>query len=467
MLTVYSRSGGRNCDGLSRRDLLRAGVLGLGGLTLPWLLRTRTLAAAGNPGFVRDKAVVLVFLTGGASHIETFNPNMDAPEPHRSVTGAVRTTVPGITLGGTFPLLARHAGQLAAVHSFKHPVGDHAKAVSHVLTAGTDPTGDAKEGFGLGALYARLRGSNHPATGLPTYAVLTAPHKDGQYAKELDRVVVGSRAGSLGPTAAPFNPAGSGTALANMKLNLPAERLGDRRELLRQLDGLRRRLDATNASGSYDQFAQQAVDLLTGGAGKAFDLSQEPAALVERYDTGMFHCGHKVKEPSVLGKQMLMARRLIEAGAGFVTVQSAGWDMHADGNNPGIKGGMEMLGPPLDKALSAFLEDVEQRGLRDKVLLILTGDFGRTPKINNRGGRDHWANLCTLALFGGGLKTGQVVGRSDRTNSAPATDPVTPAHLLGTVMHTLFDVGTLRVARGLPVSLVRLIEASPPISQLH
>src|SRR6185437_11346428 len=123
---------------------------------------------------------------------------------------------------------------------------------------------------------------------------------------------------------------------------------------------------------------------------------------------------------------MLLARRLIEVGAGFVTVQSAGWDMHADGNNPGIKDGMEMLGRPLDTALSAFLEDVEQRGLLDKVLVLVTGDFGRTPKINNRGGRDHWANLCTLALFGGGLNMGQVIGRSGRNNDVPATEPIAP-----------------------------------------
>jgi uncharacterized protein (DUF1501 family) len=197
-----------------------------------------------------------------------------------------------------------------------------------------------------------------------------------------------------------------------MKLHLAPERLDDRRELLKQLDGLKRGLDDTDAQQGFDQFQQQAVDLLTGGAGKAFDISQEPANVVERYDTSSFNCGHKIKEPSVLGKQMLMARRLIEAGAGFVTVQSAGWDMHADANNPGIKEGMEMLGRPLDRALSAFLSDVEERGLLDKLLLIVTGDFGRTPKINAKGGRDHWANLCTLALWGGGL-------RRDRSSARP------------------------------------------------
>jgi uncharacterized protein (DUF1501 family) len=163
---------------------------------------------------------------------------------------------------------------------------------------------------------------------------------------------------------------------------------------------------------------------------------------------------------------MLLARRLIEAGAGFVTVQSAGWDNHADGNNPGILDGMEMLGRPLDKALSAFLTDLEVRGLSDKVLAILTGDFGRTPTINARGGRDHWANLCTLAFWGGGLRMGQVIGQCDRQNRAPVSTPIGPGNLLSTIMHFLFDVGQLRITRGVPSTLTRLLEDHRPIGEL-
>jgi len=466
MLTLTSGPACRDCSGLSRRNFLQAGTLALGSLSLPWLLRTRARAADSNPGFVKDKAVIMVFLGGGASHIETFNPNMDAPEPYRSITGEVKTSIPGITLGGTFPLLAPLAKHLAIVRSFRHPIGNHEQAISHVLTGGTDPTGQAQLGFSMGAMYARLRGANHEKTGLPTYALLTAPHKDGQYSRELQRVATGSRAGSLGASYAPFAPGGGGIALANMTLNLPADRLADRRGLLKQLDDLKRNIDARDAVDSPDQFEQQAMELLTGSAGKAFDLSQEDKKVVERYDTSSFQCGHKVFEPSILGKQMLMARRLIEAGAGFVTVQSAGWDMHADGNNPGVEKGMEMLGRPLDKALAALIEDLEQRGLIDKVLVIVTGDFGRTPKVNGKGGRDHWANLCTLALLGGGLKTGQVIGRSDRNNAIPASDPISTPNLLATVMRHMFDVGTLRVTRGLPANLVKLIEDGRPIETL-
>jgi hypothetical protein len=247
---------------------------------------------------------------------------------------------------------------------------------------------------------------------------------------------------------------------------VPAKRLEDRRELLGKIDSLKRGLDDADAKEGLEQFGKQAAELLLGGASKAFDLSKEKKETLERYDTSSFKCGKKVFEPSMLGKHCLMARRLIEAGAGFVTVQSAGWDMHADGNNPGVKAGMEMLGRPLDKALSALVEDLGERGLLDKTLVVLTGDFGRTPKINKNGGRDHWANLCTLAFWGGRLKMGQVVGRSDRNNGVPATKAYSTPNLMSTVLHHLFDVGVLRVTRGVPGNLVKLAEDHEPIREL-
>jgi uncharacterized protein (DUF1501 family) len=258
----------------------------------------------------------------------------------------------------------------------------------------------------------------------------------------------------------PFVPAGKGPALANMELNVPAERFGERLALLRGLDDARR---GSDARASANPFEQQALDLLLRGAGQAFDVSKEPQRVRDRYDTSSFQTGKKTFEPCIIGKQFLLARRLIEAGVGFITVQSAGWDMHADGNNPGVKDGMVMLGTPLDKGLSAFLADLVDRGLLEKTLVVVTGDFGRTPKINKNGGRDHWPNLCTLALFGGALKTGQVVGRSARTNDVPASDPVTPAHLMATVMHHLFDVGAIRTAREVPASLANLVAGHEPI----
>ena len=168
--------------------------------------------------------------------------------------------------------------------------------------------------------------------------------------------------------------------------------------------------------------------------------------------------------PEALGKQMMMARRLCESGCGFVTVTNTGWDMH--GNAFGVDDGMPILGPAVDKAVSAFIEDCEERGLSEKILLVITGEFGRTPRINNKGGRDHWGRLCTLAFSGGGLKMGQVIGQSDKTASSPASDLVTNNMLLGTVMHTLFDIPNLRLRNNFPADIQRVITNSKPIPQL-
>lgn len=461
MLSLTTGRYSANCDGSTRRDFLRAGSLVLGGLTLPWLNQLRA-----DTGFVRDRSVILVFLGGGASHIETFNPNMDGPEQSRSVTGEVKTSLTGVTIGGTFPLLAKLADRMAIVRNFRHPIGNHDQAISHVLTGGTDVTGQKVDGFSMGSMYSRLRGTNHPRTGMPTYHLVPETHKDPQYSREMNRVVAGSRPGPLGPNYGPFVPSGKGPAMENLKLRIDAERLGERRTLLSKLDALKHGIDDRDTLAGLSPFEQQAVDLLLGGATAAFDLTKEKRSTLERYDTSSFKVGKKIFEPCTIGKQLLMARRLIEAGAGFVTVQSAGWDMHADGNNPAIKPGMEMLGRPLDRGLSALIEDLSDRGMLDKTLVVLTGDFGRTPKLNARGGRDHWANLCTLALWGGGLRMGQVIGRSDRQNGKPDGSAYSTPNLLCTLMHSLFDVGVLRVTRSAPSPLVKLIEEHKPISEL-
>jgi uncharacterized protein (DUF1501 family) len=463
MLTLHTGRT-RDCSGLSRRDFVQAGVLALGGLALPQLLAAKEAARKSGKSYVRDRSLVLLFLGGGASHIETFNPNLGAPAPYSSVTGEVKTAVPGFSLGGTFPQLAKHAKKLAVVRSFTHDNGNHPKAIIHVLTGGTDPTGDGKQGYSMGSVFARIRGANVEATGLPTNCLLTSPEVDGQYVNERSRIEAGSRPGSLGLAYAPFDPSGGSQLLKNLQLGVSPERLDDRKALLAQLDTAKRDIDASGAIAGASRFEQQALDMIVRGAGEAFDLRKEDPRTLERYDTSKFRVGKKVFQPSSLGRQMLLARRLVEAGCGFVTVQNSGWDMHADGNNPGIAPGMEMLGRPLDKAVGAFLTDLDQRGLADRVLLIITGDFGRTPTINKNGGRDHYPKLCTLA-FAGCQAGGQTIGQSTKHNDAPATDPIGPASLLSTVLHTLFDVGQMRLDPGVPRELARLAEA-PPIAEL-
>jgi len=480
MLTIQCGHSRPDCEGVSRRDFLRVGTLGLGGLCLTDLLGTKAQAGA-RVDFIRDKSVVILYLSGGASHIETFNPNMDAPAPYHSITGQVKSSLPGVTFGGTFPQLAKHAHRMAIVRSFRHPIGGHSQAHVHVLTGGTDRRGTGEEGYSMGSVYSRLAGASHPESGLPSFSLLTHAEIDGQYSKELGRVLAGSAPGKLGPAYAPFRyheggkqssrkrksrSSKGGSIAEDMKLNVKPDRLDDRRGLLRSLDRMKHQLDQAGQFDAIDKYQHQAYDLVLGSAGKAFDLSKEPKYLRNQYDTSKIKIGHKKFRPSTLGHQMLMARRLVETGCGFVTVHSAGWDMHADGNNPGIVKGMNMLGRSLDRAVSAFLEDLKQRGLSEKVLLVITGDFGRTPKLNKRGGRDHWANLCTLALAGGGLKVGQVIGRSDHNNGEPAGDPVDAGMMMTTIMQTLFDPGKLRIAQGLPRRLVELVDKGTPIPGL-
>jgi hypothetical protein len=460
MLTIFTE----NDNGVtsSRRDFLQVGSLMLGSLSLPQLLQ----AQAKNASFVKDKSVVLLYLSGGASQIETFDPKMSAPAEIRSVNGEVSTSLPGVTFGSAMQRLATRAHRMSVIRSHNHKIGGHEQAHVHVLTGGVDPTGDGKTGFGMGALYARLRGTNHPETGIPTNCLLTVPEIDGQYRKELSRVRKGSRSLELGASYAPFEPGGNSSALNNMKLSIPSMRFQNRRALLASIDSWKRQVEGLRSVEGVDRFNQQAVDLLTGKAVDAIDVTKEDPAVVAKYDTSEMQIGFKQFRPSMLGHKMLMARRLCEAGAGFVTVHSAGWDMHADGSNPGIQTGMAMLGTTLDHAVSVFMDDVASRGLSEKILLVITGDFGRTPRVNKKGGRDHWARLGTLAFVGGGLEMGKIIGQSDRQAGEPITTPYTTKHLMGTVMQTLFDVGQMRLVSGIPPQLRRLVEQSNGIPEL-
>ncbi|MCY2967163.1 MAG: DUF1501 domain-containing protein, partial [Planctomycetota bacterium] len=323
-----------------------------------------------------------------------------------------------------------------------------------------------RTGSSLGAVVSRLRGSTHPVTGMPTHVHLAADEVDPQYSNEKQRMLSADGPGTLGPAYAPFRPEGKGELNGSLELRIPLERLDDRRSLRLSLDRLKRDTDARGIIAGLDKFEQQAFELILGNGRQAFELANEDPALIARYDTSHFSTGHKKFRPSTLGRQLLLARRLCEAGCAFITIQNPGWDMHADGNNPGIVTGMEMLGRPVDHAVSAFLDDLAVRGMADDVLLVITGDFGRTPKVNKQGGRDHWPGLSTLAFAGGGLKMGQVIGRSAPKADVPASTAVTLDQLMATVVHALFDVGRLRLQPGVPREIARTLEQSEPIREL-
>ena len=457
MLNLITSGESRDCAGVSRRECLQVGTLGLGGLTLPQLLSARAGAAQGGAG-VKDKSIVLLFLTGGPSQIETFDPKMSAPVESRSVTGEVATDVPGITFGGTFPLLARYASRMALVRSFTHDNSNHTGAVEDVMKCGN--TFDA----GMGSLLTRLRGSTHPRTGMPNHLYMAINEPDPQFDKERLRLRAAAAAGSLGGGSDPLDIGTHRGLASNLQLRVPARRLEDRRALRRALDRLQRDVDT---GPSLSRFEQQALDIVLGRSRDAFDLSQESPRLVERYDTGSFNTALRVETRfSTLGRQMLLARRLCEAGCGFVTVHNPGWDMHGGSTQFNMPEGMERLGRPVDKAVSAFLEDVDERGLSDQILLIVTGEFGRTPQVKSNGGRDHWPRLSTLAFAGGGLKMGQVIGKSDARGGEPKSRPVTLDQLLGTVLHATFDMPALRSRPGLSRDFISTFDRVEPIREL-
>jgi hypothetical protein len=469
MLTLSDPRPQRNCRGWSRREFLRVGSLTLGGLSLPGLLASRASAAASQANYVRDKSVVFLFLQGGPSHIEFFDPKMTAPSEICSVTGEVPTAHAGVTFGGTFPQLARLAKKFSVVRSYGSQNSGH--EYLDVMSA-RNPLKAT-----MSALYARIAGTNDSETGMPLNtlvlpeAVETGLKLGGNF--ETGALPTLYSAGQLGANYAAFNPSGGGPLQKDMQLKLTSERFDDRRQLLGSLDRIHRQVDSSGALDGVDKYQQQAFEVITRGVADAFDLTKEDRATLARYDTShvfnnaeVQRWGDMRRSTNLLGKQLLLARRLCEAGCGFVTVSDCGWDMHSNGNSPKHLGGMKWLGSQVDHAVAAFIEDVEARGLSEKILLVVTGEMGRTPRINRDGGRDHYGELTPLLVYGGGLKMGQVIGQSDRTASRPSTEPYTPAHLMATIFHVLFDVGKLRLDRTVPSDVLRLIESGKPIAEL-
>ena len=410
MLSFLSRRRHGTCEGVTRRDMLRVGALGLGGLSLADLLLARASAArSGVP--TKDTSVIWLWLSGGASQIETFDPKMTAPSDYRSMTDELPTVLPGITFGGGFPKLASVADRLAVVRSFSHTNNDHAGGTHYVMTAydnksigsGAPPTRP-----GIGSVVSRACGPNHPVTGMPTYVKLGNIRAD-RY--DVDGPLF------LGSAYAPFSP--SGDAGRDMSLQFEQDRVDSRRKLVTGLDRLRRGLDEAGQVEAMLEYQSQAFDVILGSASEAFDLEKEDKKTRDKFNNG-------------LGRDLLRARRLCEAGCGFVTVVYGGWDHH-EFMEPALK----RLSPELDQAASTFVEHLYERGLDEKILLVVTGEFGRTPRVNNKAGRDHWAPLSTLAFSGGGTRVGQAIGQSAAKADVPKSTPITPQDLMSTIFHVL------------------------------
>ncbi len=428
---------------VNRREFLRLGSLAAGGVSLVDALRQRSQAQDAR----KDTAVIQVFLCGGPSQHDTFDPKPDGPAECRPFD-SIQTALPGVRVTEFFPRLAAIFDEFSVVRSVAHGDGSHNHSV-HWLQTGYYPN---KLVFGenqypaTGAMIAKYRGANSP--GIPPNVAIP----EGFYY---------STASYLG---ARFNPMEVGDpnkpdfSVSNLKLidGITTNRLDDRLQILRGLDRFRRDVDTHGQFAAMDAFQVSAYDMISGPAvRRAFDISGEDSRLRDRYGR------------TRLGQACLLASRLVEAGVTFVNVKDYElfeWDLHGTVGGPGIDG-TKTKGPHLDAALSSLILDLKERGLLDRVLVQVFGEFGRTPNINATAGRDHWGSVFTALFAGGGLRHGQVIGSSDAKGAVPQDRPLGPTDLLAT-MYRFLGISTDLAPIDLSGRPIPLLPSGEPIHEM-
>jgi hypothetical protein len=437
MFSLYDK-GTRLCDGLTRREWLRVGGLGALGLSLPALMQARAKATPTKTSFSKAKSCILLFYLGGPPQHETWDPKDNAPVEVRGEFHSIASNVPGIRVGELMPRTARLLDRICVLRAMSTNDNAHSSSGYWMLT-GVPHQPMNSENAKLGApndwpctaaiVHQLRRGKN----GLPPAIVLPEPiWNTGMI------YWPGQDGGFLGRTADPWlircDPSSPDFQIPGLSLSaeLPAPRLTSRLSLLEQVNRGLDGVDRSEAVARFNQRSQQAFDLLRAGkARRAFDLEREPAPLRDRYGRNRW------------GQSVLLARRLIEAGVSLVQVNwmrmpgdtddSPAWDTH----NKNAQRLKNNLMPPMDLAYSALLEDLETRGLLDETLVVWMGEFGRSPKINGGGGRDHWGRVFSVALAGGGIRGGQVLGASDKIGALPRDGRVQPQDLTATIFHLL------------------------------
>ena len=423
MLTLHGRDG-RWCDGLRRRSFLTIGGLSVGAASLPLagILRAEeAAAAAGKAHPRRHKSLINIFLAGGPPHQDMWDLKMDAPSEIRGEFKPISTNVPGIQICEVFPRLAARADKLAIIRSVVGCEGAHAGYQS--LTGW--PENNLKSIGGrpsIGAAIAKLKGPVERS--VPPFVGLAARTQHVPWSDA-------GTAGFLGPAYAPFKP--DGPDMENMSLkSLPLERLSDRRRLLTSMDRLRRDADATGVLEGMDASSQRAFDVLTGSKLlAALDVSKEDPRTLEAYGDGKPYKFQYDGAPTC-NDHLLIARRLIEAGVRVVTLSYGRWDSH--GANFDL---VRDHGGKLDQCLAALIDDLAARGMLDDVTVAVWGEFGRTPKINPQAGRDHWPQVSSAVLIGGGLRTGQVIGATNKLGEHATDRPVHMQEIAATLYHAL------------------------------
>ena len=436
-----------SCAGLSRRSFVQLGAAGLASLALPGLLRART------PNEPKDTRVILIWLDGGPSHMDTYDLKPDAPAEYRGFWRPIPTNVSGMQVTEMFPKHAKVADKFSIIRSIWHNDGGHFGGGHRMLTGRPGATGADTNGKypSIGSITAKMAGARR--RGLPPYVAVP-------YASSIGIRPGYFAANYLGQQFDPFetdgDPNSATFSVRNLKLTdgLTIDRISDRRTLLKSFDTLQREVDAGGQFDTMNRFEQQAYELVTSAeVKKAFDLSSEDEKLRNRYGRNTW------------GQSTLLARRLVESGVTFTAVHFGGWDHHWD-----LKAGMENYLPKVDAAVATLFEDLSSRGMSEKVLVLVMGEFSRTPRMNDgsgRGtpGRDHWGNSLAVLAGGGGLKGGVVVGSTDAKGEAPKDRPLTPQDLHATIYHVLGIDPTVQFLnhQGRPVPA---IDQGEPIKEL-
>jgi hypothetical protein len=424
MLTIYG-SRQRFCDGISRRNFLKIGALGLGGLTLPQLLQAEAKSGIGRS----HKAVIMIFLPGGPSHQDIFDLKMDAPREIRGEFRPIATSVPGVQICEHLPLLAQRADQYTLIRSMVGAEDRHdaVQCLTGRLARNQPPGGWPC----LGSVVSKLFGPMDRA--VPPFVGLAPKMGHMEWADN-------GSPGFLGVAHAPFQP-NKGSGKDDMVLNgVTLDRLANRKALLAGFDQLRRDIDHNGMMAGLDAFREQAFGILTSSKLlEALEVEKEDQKIRERYGKG--DPKNRDDGGPKLMEHMLIARRLVEAGARCVTLAFSRWDHHGDNF-----GALRQDLPLLDQGLSALLDDLRQRGLEKDVSVVVWGEFGRTPTINKDAGRDHWPRVSCALLAGGGMKTGQVIGSTDRLGGEANERPVQFGEVFATLYHNLgIDVSKVTV----------------------
>ncbi len=420
----------KNCQGISRRSFLQLGVAGMASVGLADWLAAKRASAASTPA--KNTSVILIWLDGGPGHMDMYDMKPEAPAEYRGIWQPIRTKVPGFDITELYPKQAKVTDKFSIIRSLHHNNGDHFSAAHLMLTTkhmGVSGANTAQKFPSIGAIVHKEVGPRHP--GMPGHVAVPYAMSVGLNPGYFGGHMLGTQHNPF-PTGGDPNASHFRVQNLNLAAGLTMHQLEDRRALAQHFDQVKRHLMPVHESTAMDKFSREAFEFITGDRARvAFDISREDPRLRDRYGRNTW------------GQSALLARRLVEAGCTFVTIHLGGWDHHWN-----LKVGYEQLLPQVDALTASLFEDLDDRGLLETTLVVLCGEFSRTPKMNDGGnggppgsmgtpGRDHWGNAMFCLMGGGGVKGGQIIGSTDALGRVPNSRPVTPSNIHATIYKVL------------------------------